>query len=149
MGVGSFLRMRSTCKRLRVCDHLHPYTAKVMTHGGAAPVMLQVYMGTGVPHLHDHAPHQDPAVGLCLGSYGGPRALGAFLWAGCPYTPRIRKCPTLGPCSRLTPIDSGSGRAREPPGSDFERETTVGIWALRAPKWMYLRGLTESALDAS
>ena len=25
----------------------------------------------------------------------------------------------------------------------------VDIWALRAPKWMYLRGLSESTLDAS
>ena len=29
-------------------------------------------------------------VGLCLGSYGGPRGVGVFLWARYPCTPRTR-----------------------------------------------------------
>ena len=31
----------------------------------------------------------------------------------------------------------------------FQQQRGVGIWALRAPKWMYLRGISESTLDAS
>ena len=33
--------------------------------------------GTGLPHLQENAPHWDPTVGLCLGSYGGPMGGGA------------------------------------------------------------------------
>jgi len=34
---------------------------------------------TGVPRSQETTPSLDPAVGLCLGSYGGPREGGLFL----------------------------------------------------------------------
>ena len=53
---------------------------------------------TGVPHLQENAPPQDPTVGLCLGSQGGPRGLGFLLWARYPCTasePRGDNCKRL------------------------------------------------------
>ena len=38
-------------------------------------------MCAGVPDIQENAQSQDPAVGLCLGSYGGRRGVGIFLWA--------------------------------------------------------------------
>ena len=49
---------------------------------------------TGVPDLRENAPPEDPTVGLCLGSYGGPGGVGVFLWAKYPCTPIPRR---LGP----------------------------------------------------
>ena len=34
-----------------------------------------------VASTSDEQALEDPTVGLCLGSWGGPRGLGAFLWA--------------------------------------------------------------------
>ena len=36
--------------------------------------------------IYENAPPQDPIVGLCLGSWGGPRGLGVFLSARYPCT---------------------------------------------------------------
>ena len=44
------------------------------TGGGGLPPT-----GTGVPQLQENAPPKDPTVGLCLGSSGGPRGMGACL----------------------------------------------------------------------
>ena len=39
---------------------------------------------TGVPYPHEDASPQDAAVGLCLGSQGGPRGVGGFYERGTP-----------------------------------------------------------------
>jgi len=39
---------------------------------------------TGVPHLQENAPPRDPTVGLCLGSWGGPRGWAFCYWRGTP-----------------------------------------------------------------
>ena len=44
---------------------------------------------TGVHHLQENAPPQDPIVGLCLGSLGIPGGGGVFLWAECPCKDRV------------------------------------------------------------
>ena len=39
---------------------------------------------TGVPHVQENAPPQDPTVGLCLGSLGGSQGGGRFLMGEVP-----------------------------------------------------------------
>ena len=39
---------------------------------------------TGVPHVQEHATPEAPTVGLCLGSWGGPRGVRVLLWARYP-----------------------------------------------------------------
>ena len=48
----------------------------------------------GVPHLKENAPPQDPTAGLCLGSSGGSRGVGIFIWARYPCRPQLvlREC---------------------------------------------------------
>jgi len=46
---------------------------------GAGDSIIQSLRFTGVPRSKETAPPQDPTVGLCLGTYGGPRGGGAFL----------------------------------------------------------------------
>ena len=35
---------------------------------------------SGVPHLQENATPEDPTISLCLGSWGGRRGMGVFLW---------------------------------------------------------------------
>ena len=57
---------------------------------------------TGVPHLQENAPPWDPTVGLCLGSWGGPRGVGGFLCAKYPCRELgIYPFPTKVACWRV------------------------------------------------
>ena len=51
---------------------------------------------TGVPHLQENAPPQDPTVGLCLGYQGEPIGVGVFSWASYPCSPRIIRARAPG-----------------------------------------------------
>ena len=52
---------------------------------GQRPQGLQaVAVSTGVPHLQEDAPPEDPTVGLCLGSWGNPREMDVLLRARYP-----------------------------------------------------------------
>jgi len=51
-------------------------TVDVVWQGGQT---LPQFATTGVPGSYENAPSKEPTVGLCLGSYGGPKGVGVFL----------------------------------------------------------------------
>jgi hypothetical protein len=49
---------------------------------------------TGVPDFKKNVPPWEPTVGICLGTYGGPRGVDVFLWARYPCSlPPARVAP--------------------------------------------------------
>ena len=60
----------------------YPCTNTSMRNGASTFFLRREHDGdasTGVPHLKEHAPPQDPTVGLCMGSWWGHRGVGVFL----------------------------------------------------------------------
>ena len=55
------------------------------------------YSCTGVPPLQENAFPWDPTVGLCLGSYGGPRRRGRFFMSKVPLYVPVAHSPEAGP----------------------------------------------------
>ena len=84
--------------------------------------------GTGAPPLQENATLEDPTVGLCLESSGGPRVLGVFSWARYPCM-----IDMLAPRQVLQghfAHGAGEPRSQEPPPPP---RTTIEAQALQGP----------------
>jgi hypothetical protein len=81
---------------------------------------------TGVPHLQENTPSQDPTLSLFPGLYGGSRGVGVFFWARYPYT----QSNGLAPRGGLGIFNVRGTPAHSPMASH-------GHFAEQVPGWAY------------